>query len=352
MEQWNKSSIKIAPDSQTLRILQKSVIASDDFDEDEKTFILILEGYERSYCQNCLKNDLPNFEFKPNLTTISVDSLAEEILNTKGIEELDIICTDMNLQKKATNLLISIIQSKSEIAIYIEACYGIPKIKCLAQNLKARELRAGKRKQLKNIYRLGNIHCAFRIFQDEYEKAILNLTTPKMFSIYNIICFAYLDRFSPPNSPYYDLSLDARGHSLNELVQNLSLQYSPEDIQNADLDLDTNSNPTESHFKNFSVTCRRKLKKFFSYVLDETSYNKLMGKSKSVTLTILDCNFIRYLLSNDAHNNINDFVKQKYTELDDEFRLQLHFGLYRLEHLHGLHICKEKFAELWNTHSK
>jgi hypothetical protein len=173
-----------------------------------------------------------------------------------------------------------------------------------------------------------------------------------MFSIYNIICFAYLDKFSPPNSPYYDLSLDARGHSLNDLVQDLSLQCSPEDIQNADLDPDTNYNPTESHFKNFSVTCRRKLTKFFSYILDETSYEKLFCKPSKVTLTVLDYNFILYLLSDEAHNNITAFIKHKYDEIDETFCCQLYIGLYRLEHLHGLKIQKEKFLELWNLHAK
>jgi hypothetical protein len=205
---------------------------------------------------------------------------------------------------------------------------------------------------LKNKYRAGHIQCDFLPLKHEYEETLLKLTPSKLYTIHDIICFSYLENYAPVDSLYHDLTPEQAGESLNNLVHNVSLIHTPLDVQNEDIDVEKSklyTDKTESHFKGYSVTCRRKLKKIFEYVLDEESNKKMFDKSSKVIFTMLDYNFILYLLSDDAEPNINALVKGKYEEIDLKFRVNLLHGLYRLKQLHGLHIQKDKLASLWNS---
>jgi hypothetical protein len=367
MEHWNNDVISNNTDSFTLHILQKDVIPCGP--DSKKWLIIVLEGHDHSYCQNCFKQALPKFDFQPILTSIRVEKLVNEILYKyqPDIEGIHIVGPDLSLQKYAINRFQNQIKADSQLKIQLHTCPADidgtddddndndtdnKKNQCLTENLSKRELRKRITIQLKNKYRAGHLQCVFPLFKREYEETLLKLTPSKLYTIHDIICFSYLENYAPVDSLYHDLTPEQAGESLNNLVHNVSLIHTPLDVQNEDIDVEKSklyTDKTESHFKGYSVTCRRKLKKIFEYVLDEESNKKMFDKSSEVIFTMLDYNFILYLLSDDAETNINALVKGKYEEIDLEFRFNLLHGLLRLEQLHGLHFQKDKLSSLWKS---
>ena len=181
MEHWNNDVISNNTDSFTLHILQKDVIPCGP--DSKKWLIIVLEGHEHSYCQNCFKQSLPNFDFQPVLTSIRVEKLSTEIIYKyqPDIEGVHIVGPDLSLQKYALNRLQNQIKADSQLKIQLHTCpAGIDgadddydddddaddkKVQCLVQNLSKRKLRKRIKIQLKNKYRAGHLQSPFTLLK-------------------------------------------------------------------------------------------------------------------------------------------------------------------------------------------